>query len=268
MYPLLFHFGRTAIPTYGVFTALALLAALAFSVRTARKAALPAEKIWNLGLVAILATLIAERLLLVAVYFRAFAAHPFWLLGLATITNDWIALSGVALGLGIAVLYALAEGLPVLRSADAGAAAVALAFAINRIGAFLAGAAWGTRTTMPWGVTYRSEIAWVWYRTPLGMKLHPVQLYDAAGSLVLLVLLLWMGRRRRDQAGEMAGAWLFLYGVTRFFLDFYRGGATGLRFFGGALTLAQLLAMLAVLAGGLLLMRRSHRPALAAASIS
>jgi phosphatidylglycerol:prolipoprotein diacylglycerol transferase len=136
---------------------------------------------------------------------------------------------------------------------------VALAFAINRVGAFLGGAAWGTRTTLPWGVIYRSEIAWIWYKTPLGMKLHPVQLYDAAGSLGIFALLLWMGRKRREQPGEVAGAWLFLYGVARFFVEFYRGDAAGLRFLGGAVTLAQALAILGVLAGAALWLRRSSR---------
>jgi phosphatidylglycerol:prolipoprotein diacylglycerol transferase len=268
VYPLLFHFGHTAIPTYGVFTALALLAALGMSVETAGRAGLRPDKVWNLGLVAILATLIGARLLLVAVYFRTFAAHPFWLLGLASIPNDWVALGGVAIGLLAASLYALAEGLSLLRTSDAVAPAAALAFAINRVGAFLGGAAWGTRTTMPWGVIYRSEIAWIWYKTPLGMKLHPVQLYDAACSLAIFALLLWMGRTPREQAGEIAGAWLFLYGVTRFFLEFYRGDAAALRFLGGALTLAQVLAAIAVVAGGLLLMKKRPVVEMPAAQMS
>jgi phosphatidylglycerol:prolipoprotein diacylglycerol transferase len=251
-----------------VFTALALLAALGMSVETAPKRGLRPDKVWNLGLVAILAALIGARLLLVVVYFRAFSAHPFWLLGVATITNDWIALGGVAIGLGAAVLYALAEGLPLLRTADAVAPAATLAFAINRVGAFLGGAAWGTRTTMPWGVIYRSEIAWIWYKTPLGMKLHPVQLYDAACSLVIFALLLWMGRIRRDQPGEIAGAWLFLYGVARFFVEFYRGDAAGLRLLSGALTLAQALAVVAVIAGGLLFMRKRPVVEMPAAQLS
>jgi len=256
VHPLLFHFGRIAIPTYGVFTAAALLAALGVSVRAARRAGLAAEKVWNLGLTAILSTLIGERLLLVAAHLSTFRTNPFWLLGVATITSRWIALGGVAIGLAAAVLYALAEGLPPLRIADAVAPAAAIGFAINRVGAFLGGAGWGRRTTMPWGVAYRDELAWVWYHTPLGMKLHPVQLYDAACSLGIFALLVWMGRMRREQAGEIAGAWLFLYGVARFFVDFYRGDTAGAELFGGALTLAQALAALAVVMGGALWIRR------------
>lgn len=256
VHPLLFHFGHTAIPTYGVCTAAALLAALAISVQSARRAALPAEKMWNLGLLAILAALIGARLLLIATQLAAFRAHPFWMLGVASITNNPIALEGAAIGLGAAALYALAEGLPLLHTADAAAPGAALAFAINRVGAFLAGAAWGTPTTKPWGVTYRSLLAYLWYRTPFGERVHPVQLYDATCSLAIFFLLVWMARRSRQQAGEIAGAWLFLYGIARFFVEFFRSDAET-RMFGGALTLAQALAVLGVVAGAALWLRRT-----------
>ncbi|MGA8162948.1 MAG: prolipoprotein diacylglyceryl transferase family protein [Acidobacteriaceae bacterium] len=257
MFPVLFHFGHFAIPTYGVFTAAALLCALAVSVQIAGQLGLRSEKIWNLGLIAILAALFGARLLLVAGHWRTFRAHPFWMLGLENIPGAWIPLGGVAMGAAGALLYALAEGLPLRRTADALAPAAALGFAINRIGAFCGGAAWGTRTRLPRGMTYRDVIAYLWYRTPLRVRLHPVQLYDATLSLLLFGLLLAM-IRRRPRAGEVAGAWLFLYGVGRFFLEFLRGDTAGERLLGGALTLSQALAFVAVLTGGVLWLRRDH----------
>jgi phosphatidylglycerol:prolipoprotein diacylglycerol transferase len=209
------------------------------------------DKIWNLGLIAILATLLGSRLLLVATNLQAFRAEPFWLLGLANIPGSWVPLGGVAIGAAAALLYALAEGLPLRRTADALAPAAAVGFAINRLGAFFGGAAWGTRTRLPWGVIYHNVEASLWYRTPLRMKLHPVQLYDALLSLLLLGLLLAM-IRRRPRPGMVAGTWLFAYGVGRFFLDFLRGDTAGERMLDGALTLGQSLAFVAVLAGGAL----------------
>ncbi len=238
-----------------MFTAAALLAALAVSVQVAQGLGLRNDKIWNLGLIAILAALVGARLLLVATNFQAFRAEPFWLLGLANIPGAWVPLGGVAIGAGAALLYALAEGLPLRRTADALAPGAALAFAVNRVGAFCGGAAWGTRTGLPWGVIYRNVEAYLWYQTPLRVKLHPVQLYDAALSLLLLGLLLAMIRRSR-RAGELAGTWLFLYGVGRFFLEFLRGDTAGERLLGGALTLGQALASVAVLAGGALWLQR------------
>ncbi|MFZ0632527.1 MAG: prolipoprotein diacylglyceryl transferase family protein, partial [Acidobacteriaceae bacterium] len=96
MFPVLFHFGHFAIPTYGVFTAAALLCALAVSVQIAGQLGLRSEKIWNLGLIAILAALFGARLLLVAGHWRTFRAHPFWMLGLENIPGAWIPLGGVA----------------------------------------------------------------------------------------------------------------------------------------------------------------------------
>jgi phosphatidylglycerol---prolipoprotein diacylglyceryl transferase len=253
LHPLLFHTGTLAIPTYGVLTAAALLAALGLCVLRARQAGLPCGKVWNLGLIAILAALFASRLLVAAEHWRDFARHPFWVLGLATVNDGWIAAGGAAVGAAAAALYALAEGLPMLLVADAAAPAAALGFAINRLGAFCGGLAFGTPTMLPWGVTYRSAVAWLWYRTPLGTRLHPVQIYDAAASLTILALLLWMPRRRD---GEAAGAWLFLYGVCRFFLEFLRGDAVREPALGRVFTLAQGLAVLAVIAGGALWLRR------------
>ena len=58
----------------------------------------------------------------------------------------------------------------------------------------------------------------------------------------------------------MAGAWLFLYGVARFFLEFMRGDETRERVLGGVLTPPQALAVLGVIVGGALWMRRTSEP--------
>lgn len=250
MHPLLFHFGHIAIPTYGVLTAVALLAGLACAVLQARRLGLRPDRMWNLGLVGVLAALIASRLLLVLANFEAFRAHPFWVLGLANIPEEWIALGGAATGALAAALYALAEGMPLLAVADAAAPALALAFAVNRLGAFCGGLGWGRPTSLPWGVMYRSFVAYLWYRVPLGVRLHPVQLYDAGASLAIFALLTAIPARR---PGEIAGAWLFLYGIARFFLEFFRGDEAALV---AGLTLPQVLAILAVIAGGALWLRR------------
>jgi phosphatidylglycerol---prolipoprotein diacylglyceryl transferase len=255
LHPLLFHTGTLVIPTYGVLTAAALLAALALCVERARCAGLPRDKVWNLGLIAILAALFATRLLNVASNLRVFLRHPFWVLGLATVHGGWIAAGGAAVGAAAAALYALAEGLPLLRIADAAAPAAALGFAISRVGAFCAGLGWGTPTALSWGVTYRSALAWLWYRTPLGTRVQPVQLYDAAASLAILALLLFMPRHRD---GEIAGAWLFLYGIAHFFLEFVRGDAVGDPALAGVFTVAQGLCIVAVIAGGTLWLQRSE----------
>jgi len=252
VHPRLFQFGHIAIPTYGALTALALIAALAAAMHFARRLSLDPNKIWTLCLTAILTTLIGARLLVVLAHLGAFLQHPFWILGLAGTRDLWIAPVSVLLGAAAAALYSLSEGLPLLRAADCLAPAAMLAFAINRIGAFLAGLDFGAPVRLPWSVTYTSRIAALWYRTPLGLPLHPVQLYDAAVSLIIFALLIWWLPRRR-QDGELAGACLFLSGLAAFFLGFYRGDAS-------EPGLSQAIAVAAVIAGAALWLDRKDNP--------
>lgn len=254
MYPRLLQLGHISIPTYGGLTALALVAGLTAAVYFARRLGLDPNKIWTLCLVGILTALVGARLLLVAVYFSVFREHPFWVLGLTIVHNEWVATLSAAAGVGAAMLYALAEGLPLLTTLDALAPCVALGVALNRVGAFLAGLDYGLPAALPWSVTYTSRIAAFWYRTPLGIALHPVQLYEAAASLLIFALLVWW-LRRRSQAGEMAGAWLLLYGLASFFLSFY--GAESGGWFAGAIEMA------AVISGGAFWVQRGARAATA-----
>lgn len=252
MYPRLLQLGHIAIPTYGALTALGLVAALVLAVSLARRFALDPNKVWSICLLGTLTTLIGARLLLVLVYFRAFRAHPAWVLGLTQIHTPWILAFAAVAGLGSVLLYALAEGMPLLSVLDTLAPAAALAVTLNRIGAFLAGLDWGAPASLAWAVTYSRKLSVLWYGTPVYVPLHPVQLYDAAVQLVSLALLLfWL--RRRTQAGELAGAWLFLTGfATAAFAPFRAAPDT-------SFTLP--CAVAAVLAGGLLWLRRPTRDA-------
>lgn len=251
MYPRLLQLGHVAIPTYGALTALALIAALVVAVNFARRLLLNPNKVWTLSLTAIFTTLIGARLLVVVAHFDVFRQHPFWVLGLANVRDWWIAPVSVALGIGAGILYALAEGLPVLSAADALAPAAALALAINRIGAFIAGINFGTQSALPWALTYTSRIAALWYRTPLGVPLHPAQLYEATVSLVVFALLTWQ-LPHRCQEGEVAGAALFLFGVTNPFLSHWRADVAHPIF-------SLMLSVAAVLAGATLWLDRSPK---------
>jgi phosphatidylglycerol:prolipoprotein diacylglycerol transferase len=262
VYPRLFQFGPFAVPTYGMFSAWAMVAMLLLVVHMARRLALPQEKLWNLTILALLTGLIASKLLLIPTHFWIFRAHPFWVLGLSTRYDPWIPGVSAALGVAAAWLYLMAEGLPLRRTLDALAPALTLGLGIQAIGAFLAGADFGTPTRAAWAVTYHSTQASLWYGTPLGLPLLPTQLYHAGlCALLLLALLLWLPRRTQD--GELAGLWLFAYGLLSFFLQFYRGSAAPL----GLFTPLQWIALVMVLASAPLLWKRpSIAPPLSATS--
>jgi phosphatidylglycerol:prolipoprotein diacylglycerol transferase len=253
LHPRLFQFGHIAIPTYGVLAAIALVAALAMAMHTARRLALDPNKIWNLSLIGIFSTLLGSRLLLILFHLRDFLAHPFWMLGLVAIQSRSIFYGGVLLAICACSGYIFATRLPLRRTLDSLAPAAALGIAINNLGAFAAGSDYGTPTNKPWGVVYRHGLATLWSGTPLGVRLHPVQLYEALIVFLLLaVMLLWLSRRAKD--GDLAGTFFFIYGMCLYFLDFYRGDRKFV--FHGILTVSQLLAVALVLAGAALWIRR------------
>jgi phosphatidylglycerol:prolipoprotein diacylglycerol transferase len=69
--------------------------------------------------------------------------------------------------------------------------------------------------------------------------------------LGIFFLLTWMFKRKNFD-GQVFGAYLFLYGIARFFLEFIRGDPGRGSVFGGVLSGTQLIAIGLVLSGGLI----------------
>jgi phosphatidylglycerol:prolipoprotein diacylglycerol transferase len=239
------------------------MAALLLARAMARVSGIDPDKVLNLGLIGILTALFGSKLLLVFLNWSDFRAHPLWMLGLTTIRSGGIFAGGLALALLAGLVYARYSHLPLRRTMDAIVPALALGLAIIGLGSFASGIGYGRPTTMPWGVTFSSRIAALWSGTPLHIRLHPTQLYESAVEFALFFLLTWLLLHRESAAasasgtlvlrnGEIMGAWLFLYGVARFFIEFYRGDPGRGSIFGGMLTVTQLIAMGMVVAGGLL----------------
>src|SRR5204863_1140652 len=63
--------------------------------------------------------------------------------------------------------------------------------------------------------------------TPLGIPLHPTQLYEAGAEFLILTLLLTTERRGRPFAGRTFWLYMLLYAVSRFIIEFYRGDDRG-----------------------------------------
>lgn len=232
--------------------AVGVLFALALAQRTACTVHVDPRQVWSLCVIALFAALLGSRLLLVAVNWRDLLRHPLWMLGLATIHHPLLALAGVLMGACAALAYARWQRMPILATADALAAPLALGLACEQFGALLAGSGFGTETSVRWAVIYTSPLAARWSGTPLGVPLHPVQAYAAIAYLTLSVLLLIELPMRR-QHGDIAGLALFCTGGALFMTELWRdpvGRGTVLH---GALDGPQVAAVILVLAGALML---------------
>jgi len=202
VHPILFHLGAILIPSYGAVTALGVLLALYLAQRTARLTGVDAGKLWNLSVIALFAALVCSRLLLIALNWSALRLHPAWLLGLATVHHPLLTGFAAFAATLAAIVYAHRQPMPLLRSADALAAPVALGLAFEQLGALLAGSGFGSETTVRWAVTYSHPLAALWSGAPLGVAVHPVQAYSALGFFALAILSLVLCQDANSQSAE------------------------------------------------------------------
>ena len=138
---------------------------------------------------------------------------------------------GVVTGVGTAALFAHRHGLPLAATLDLLTPSLPLGHALGRVGCLLAGCCFGQPTTLPWGIAFTDgSIAYRELQTVDGLgadapatpPLHPTQVYEAAGELLLFALL--MRRRRHTRfPGELALLWLCGYAALRFTVELVRG---------------------------------------------
>lgn len=255
MFPVLYSLGDFHLPTYGVLVAAALVAGLMVAARLARHQGLHPDRAWDLGILAILCGIVGAKLLFVVQNWQYYGAHPREIFSLGVLQSGGVFYGGVLAALGGTVWYMRRHGLPWLKTADAFAPGLALGHAVGRLGCFSAGCCYGRPTSLPWGVTFTHPLAAQVSGTPLGVPLHPTQLYEAALEVATFFVLLWIFRHRHAD-GQVMGSYLFIYGFARYFLEFLRGEPQGLTFFSGSLTLMQAISLLLVVAGGALWLRR------------
>ncbi len=234
-----------------------VLAALALAQRTARNAGVSPARVWNVCVLALFTALLGSRLLLVAVNWRELIRHPLWMFGLATIHSPWVAGAGILAGGLAALVYMQWQHMATRAALDALAPPLSVGLAFEQFGALLAGAGYGTETTVRWAVVYSDPLAQRWSGTPLGVPLHPVQAYAALAYLALaLLLLVWMPMRRR--AGDVAGMALMGIGVSLYVTELWRDPEGRGQVLSGALDGPQLAAIGLVAMGGWLLLERKE----------
>ena len=248
MHPNLFQFGRIILPTYAFLVALATIVSLLLCLRTARLLSLNTDKVWRLALVAAVTALAGSRILSIVLNWPRYGTRAFTASLNAPRSGGSVT---IAIAVATGLLYAMHLGLPLRRTADAIAPSLALAGSILSIGCLEAGCGYGTPSRLPWAVIFNNRAAMP--GTPLGVPLHPTQLYASLADFVLFVLLLWLlYRPHRD--GEILGAWFFLSGLSNFMLTFLRGDSGPWLY--GLVTPLQLVAAAMVLAGAFLWLPR------------
>ena len=224
MYPVLFRIGNFPINTYGVFLALAFLCAILITVKLGERDGLPRQKLYDLSLWMLLASLIGSKILM---FFTEpeYRDHPLQLLSLDFLRSGGVFYGGL-LGAVLTGYFLMRRyRLPWWKTADACAPGIAIGNFFGRQGCFAAGCCWGKPTNLPWGVKF-TELGHEITGVPVDVPLHPTQLYESFSMLIVFFFLLWLHKHRRF-SGQVILFYALLYSTIRFVIEFVRDDPRG-----------------------------------------
>ena len=242
MCPILFQLGRLTVYAYGSILAFGFIVGGVLILLKARREGISTDRVIELFCLTIFSALAGARGLDVLIDLSSYREDPLkvfrlWEGGLTFY-------GGFLLAVETGILYLRRYRLPVWKMADLFAPSVALGLFFARLGCFMAGCCYGKETALPWGVTFSHPQS----LARLGVRLHPTQLYEAAGCFCLF-LFLARGEKKKSYEGEIFWLFILLYSLLRFLIEFFRDDPRGFlfgTFFSTSQAIGVLLAILSI----------------------
>jgi phosphatidylglycerol:prolipoprotein diacylglycerol transferase len=222
MHPVLFEIGSFPLGTYGLLLAIAFFAGTALARRQAKLDGLAPAAITDLAVAMLISGIVGSKLLMVVVdLFSGVPAREVFSLGTLRAGG---AIHGGVIAAAVVFFWMLRKGrgLPLRLTGDAMVPGVALGQAIGRLGCFSAGCCYGTESHLPWATTFTNPIAQAFSGTPLGIPLHPVQVYNTLANLLVMAVLL-LARPKRAFQGQILALYFLAEGLGRIITETWRG---------------------------------------------
>ncbi len=207
MFPIVCQIGPVTVYSYGVMMAVAVMVCTFFLSRDARLLGISSEKIFDFVFWIVLSGIVGARLFFILLNFDYFVNSPWEVI---MVQKGGLAWQGSLIaGTAAALIYMKRQRLPPAAFVDIAAPYIALGQAIGRVGCFFNGCCYGK--VLPWGIYFPVHQA----------HLHPTQLYDAMG-LLLIFFVLKKYQRLNKISGRVFILYLILASLQRFIIEFFR----------------------------------------------
>lgn len=243
--PIAFSLGPLVVRWYGLAYVLGFVcaAAIIYFVAKRWKLGMSEDNLLTLMVCAIVGVVLGARIGYVLFYGDGYyLSHP---LEILAFNQGGMSFHGGLVGLLIGgAVAALMTRIPFLTLADLGSIAAPIGLFFGRCANFVNGELWGAPTDGPLGVVFGGAAGM--------MPRHPSQLYEAVlEGLVIFCVLFALSRKRPPRPqGTFLGAFLMLYGIFRFLIEFVREPDVQLGYlWGGWLTMGQVLSAPLIVAG-------------------
>ena len=238
MYPELFKIGNFTISSFGVMMALCFIAGYWIITLEAKRKGLDEKVVGNLFLASMIGGIVGAKLLYVFenVPLSELIRHPLNNL----LSRGGLTFYGGFLGAIILTwIIAHRNRLSMWVVGDLASPALALAYAIGRIGCFLVGDDYGIPSNLPWAMSFPKGLP------PTEVPVHPTQLYEIVIMLIVFAFI-WKIRTKGRPAGWLFSVYLIIAGLERFLIEFLRNTTPSPI---PDLSLAQLMAILVIAIG-------------------
>jgi phosphatidylglycerol:prolipoprotein diacylglycerol transferase len=236
--------GGLTLHSYGFLIAIGFAVGVLLALREARRQGLDGGAMMDLLFWILVSGVLGSRLLFVLVHAGEYARLCGGAAGrsLGQILSDCAAplriwqgglvfYGGALCATGITALFARQQRWSFRQLADVLAPSLAIGHVFGRLGCLAAGCCfgkpWSHGIEFPPGSVAFDDLAATGVVAPYARAtppLHPTQLYEAAGELLIFLLLLWF-RRRRPAPGAIALLYGASYGLLRFAVEIFRGDA-------------------------------------------
>ena len=207
MHPILFVIGPLTVYSFGLMLAVAVITCSYLMARDAAKLGIAKDTVYDFVFWVALSGILGSRIFYVLLNLDYFTETPSELFQIQHGGLAWQ--GGLILGFAAAIVYLKRKKLPVLKFLDLACPYAALGQAIGRVGCFLNGCCYG------------QPVAWGPYFPIHHAHLHPTQIYESIGLVVVCVLL-----RRWNLVEHPLGRVLFAYlmsaAALRFVVQFFR----------------------------------------------
>ena len=238
MYPDLIKIGNFVISSFGVMVAASFLVAYWLCLKEFRRKNLSEDLLGNLFLAAMVGGIVGAKLLylLENVPLREILANPVQHI----LSRGGLTFYGGLFGAILLTWIVARRGkLNFWVLGDAVAPAMAIGYAIGRVGCFLVGDDYGVPSNLPWAMAFPKGLP------PTLERVHPTQLYEVI-IMTLVFLYLWRIRKSSYKPGYLFSLYLILAGSERFLIEFIRNTTPSPI---PNLSLAQLMAVFIILVG-------------------
>ena len=243
--PIAFSLGPLVVRWYGRAYVLGFVcaAAIIYFVAKRWKLGMSEDNLLTLMVCAIVGVVLGARIGYVLFYGDGYyLSHP---LEILAFNQGGMSFHGGLVGLLIGgAVAARMTRIPFLTLADLGSIAAPIGLFFGRCANFVNGELWGAPTDGPLGVVFGGAAGM--------MPRHPSQLYEAVleGIVIFCVLFALSRKRPPRPQGTFLGAFLVLYGIFRFLIEFVREPDVQLGYlWGGWLTMGQVLSAPLIVGG-------------------